>query len=65
MIKIFRITIEDELAGRLERRTSALKASNADSVAARKAWTSARAERQGIREQLVQMAPGIEQQPEA
>jgi hypothetical protein len=45
MIKIFRITIEDELAGRLERRTSALKASNADSVAARKAWTSARADK--------------------
>jgi HNH endonuclease len=60
MIKIFRITIEDELAGRLDRRTSALRASNADSVAARKAWTAARAERRGIREQLVQMAPGIE-----
>jgi len=60
MIKIFRITIEDELASRLERRTSALKAVNADAVEARRAWTAARRERRGIRERLVQMAPGIE-----
>jgi hypothetical protein len=60
MIRIPRITLEDGLANRLERRTSALKAANADSVAARKAWTAARVERRGIREQLVRMAPGIE-----
>ena len=60
MIKIFRATIEDGLASRLERRTFALKTANADSVAARRAWTAARQERRGIREQLVQMAPGIE-----
>jgi hypothetical protein len=60
MIKIFRITIEDELASRLERRTSALKAINADSVVARRAWTAARGDRRRIREQLVRMAPGVE-----
>jgi hypothetical protein len=60
MIPIVRITLEDGLANRLERQNSALKAANPDSVAARKAWTSARTERRGIREHLVQMAPGIE-----
>jgi HNH endonuclease len=60
MIKIFRITLEDRLASRLTRRTSTLKAANADSGAARKAWTAARTEKQGIREHLAQMAPGIE-----
>jgi len=60
MIRISRVTLEDGLANRLERRTSTLKAANADSGAARKAWTAARTDKQRIREHLVQMAPGIE-----
>jgi hypothetical protein len=60
MIRISRVTLEDRLANKLNRRTFALKAANADSRAAREAWTSARAEKQGIRQHLAAMAPGIE-----
>ena len=60
MIRIARVALEDGLAGRLDNRTSALKAASADSEAARKAWTSARTEKRGIRLHLMLMAPGIE-----
>lgn len=60
MIRISRITLEGKLADKLNRRTTALKAASADLQAARKAWNSARAVKQGIRLHLTQMAPGIE-----
>jgi hypothetical protein len=60
MIRILRIALEDGLAGRLDQRTSELKAASAGSEAARKAWTSARTEKRGIRQHLMLMAPGIE-----
>jgi hypothetical protein len=60
MIRISRIALEDQLASRLATRTSALKAGNTDSKAARKAWDSAHKDKQGIRAHLVHMAPGIE-----
>jgi HNH endonuclease len=60
MIRISRVTVEDRLANNLKRRTFALKAVNADSRTAREAWISARTEKQGIRQHLAAMAPGIE-----
>lgn len=60
MIPIKRITLEEQLAKRLEARTSALRASQANAQSARKAWNSASKEKQGIRMHLVRMAPGIE-----
>ncbi|MCL2584764.1 MAG: HNH endonuclease [Streptosporangiales bacterium] len=60
MIPIKRITLEEKLAKRLMDRTYALMASKADSQSARKAWAAASKEKRGVREHLVQMAPGIE-----
>jgi hypothetical protein len=58
MIKIARVPLPPALADQLTVRTAQLRAAN--TVTARRAWQSARRERHGIREQLGQMAPGIE-----
>lgn len=58
MIHIVRVELDEGLAGRLARRASAVK--DADTATARTAWSSARAERHGIREHLNRMAPGIQ-----
>ncbi len=60
MIRIVRVSLQGGLVAKLARRTAALKTANADPQKARKAWASARAEKQGIRQHLAQMAPGIE-----
>jgi hypothetical protein len=58
VIKIARVPLPVALADQLAARTVQLTAAN--TATARRAWQSARRERSGIREQLGQMAPGIE-----
>lgn len=60
MIPIARVALESELARRLNSRTAELKGSNADSTRARAAWRSASALKNGIRDHLARMAPGIQ-----
>jgi uncharacterized protein (TIGR02646 family) len=60
VIPLQRVSLSDELASRLRARTAQLAQASADSAAARAAWRTARTEKQGIREHLVQMAPGVQ-----
>jgi hypothetical protein len=60
VIPIRRVSLDEELAGRLQARTAQLRTSNADTAAARAAWRSARTEKQGIRNHLARMAPGVQ-----
>ena len=60
MVPLVRIDLDDELASRLDTRTTQLAQANADSAAARAAWRSARDEKRGIRDHLVKMAPGVQ-----
>ena len=60
MVPLVRISLDDELAGRLDARTTQLTRANADSAAARTAWRAARDEKRGIRDHLVKMAPGVQ-----
>ncbi|MCO6006512.1 HNH endonuclease [Actinoallomurus purpureus] len=59
MIPIMRHPLDDGLGSRLSARTTALKANAHSPEAARRAWKSASAERQGLRERLNRMAAGI------
>ena len=59
MIPIARVKLDEELARRLDNRTTQLKMNNADSGEARTTWRSAETERRGIRSYLEEMAPGI------
>jgi len=60
VIPIARSALDDQLAELLDNRTARLKARNADGSGARSMWKSADKERQGVREYLVAMAPGIQ-----
>jgi uncharacterized protein (TIGR02646 family) len=60
VVPLVRIDLDDELAGRLDTRTTQLTTANADSAAARAAWRAARDEKRGIRDHLVKMAPGVQ-----
>lgn len=60
MIPVPRVSLEKKLEDSLARRTAGLKSSNAGSKEARKAWRSARPEKNGIRGHLARMAPGIQ-----
>jgi hypothetical protein len=60
VIPLARVPINDQLAGRLNARTAQLTGVNADTAAARAAWRTAREEKRGIRDHLIQMAPGVQ-----
>jgi hypothetical protein len=60
VIPLLRVTIDNELAGRLTARTAQLTGANVSTATARAAWRGAREEKRGIRDHLIQMAPGVQ-----
>jgi uncharacterized protein (TIGR02646 family) len=60
VIPLLRVPIDSELDRRLSARTAQLSGANANTATARAAWRTAREEKRGIRDHLIQMAPGVQ-----
>jgi hypothetical protein len=60
VIPLTRVDLDGDLAFRLDTRTARLRREGASTAAARAAWRTARAEKAGIRDHLVKMAPGVQ-----